>query len=54
MGWLTGKPKEPRKPVTCNQCQGHGRVTRFGLAPGGRVVAVGTDPCPGCNGRGTR
>ena len=54
MGWLTGKPNEPRKPVECNQCQGKGTVPAIGLAPGGRIVQVGRDQCPGCNGRGTQ
>jgi len=53
MGFLTGKPKEPRKPVTCNQCRGKGEIARPGLQAGGTWVRVATDPCPSCNGRGT-
>jgi DnaJ-class molecular chaperone len=52
MGWLTGKEKTERKPVTCRHCHGRGRIPRFGLAPGGQPVQVGTDPCPACKGRG--
>ena len=52
MGWLTGKPKEPPKPVKCRPCNGRGWLPRFGFAPGGKLVPVDPERCSNCRGRG--